>query len=284
MVESHGGRVPERLEDLLALPGVGPYTARAVRAFATSFRRRWSTPISVGSWLAGTASGSHRTECNNAADALAPDDQPWQWNQSLMELGAWCTKRSPSCGACPVHTWCRWRGQGDDPAVGSAAVSTPQARFEGVIVNSGPTRRCVASRSCGAIHRRQLHCRADQDRRTDCRRARARRAGRRGRDAPAAVSVGLRAGELRDQGLDRGIRDLAHLVVGAVLDRVWREDPVGCPSAVAWVSAASMKPSEATKTPGIPRRSRSLMSCTLRRAAPQSASASITASHDVAIS
>ena len=34
MVESHGGRVPERLEDLLALPGVGPYTARAVRAFA----------------------------------------------------------------------------------------------------------------------------------------------------------------------------------------------------------------------------------------------------------
>ena len=49
-----------------------------------------------------------------------------------MELGALvCTKRSPSCGACPVHTWCRWRGQGDDPAVGSAAVSRPQARFEG---------------------------------------------------------------------------------------------------------------------------------------------------------
>ena len=41
------------------------------------------------------------------------------------------------------------------------------------------------------------------------------------------MSVSLRARELRDEGLDRGVRDLAHLVVGAVLDRVWREDPGG---------------------------------------------------------
>ena len=77
---------------------------------------------------------------------------------------------------------------------------------------------------------------------------------------------------------------ISRISVGAVLDRCGvKTRAVGCPSAVAWVSAASMKPSEATKTPGI-RRSRSLMSCTLHVVQlPQSASASITASHDVAI-
>ena len=132
MVESHGGRVPERLEDLLALPGVGPYTARAVLAFAHEVPAA-VVDTNIGRVLArwdGIRLIPSRVQ--QRADSLAPDDQPWQWNQSLMELGALvCTKRSPSCGACPVHTWCRWRGQGDDPAVGSAAVSRPQARFEG---------------------------------------------------------------------------------------------------------------------------------------------------------
>jgi A/G-specific adenine glycosylase len=132
MVESHGGRVPERLEDLLVLPGVGPYTARAVRAFAHELPAA-VVDTNIGRVLArwdGVRLTLNRVQ--QRADSIAPDDQPWQWNQSLMELGALvCTKRSPSCGACPVHTWCRWRGEGDDPAVGSAAVSTPQARFQG---------------------------------------------------------------------------------------------------------------------------------------------------------
>ena len=88
MVESHGGRVPERLEDLLALPGVGPYTARAVRAFAHELPAA-VVDTNIGRVLArwdGIRLTPNRVQ--QRADALAPDDQPWQWNQSLMELGA----------------------------------------------------------------------------------------------------------------------------------------------------------------------------------------------------
>ncbi|MEO0491894.1 MAG: A/G-specific adenine glycosylase [Actinomycetota bacterium] len=132
MVERHGGRLPERLGDLLALPGVGPYTARAVRAFAHELPAA-VVDTNIGRVLARW-DGERLTpkQAQARADALAPDDQPWHWNQSIMELGALvCTKRSPACAECPVHRWCGWRGVGDDPAVGSAAVSTPQARFEG---------------------------------------------------------------------------------------------------------------------------------------------------------
>ncbi|MEM8706966.1 MAG: A/G-specific adenine glycosylase [Actinomycetota bacterium] len=132
MVERHGGRVPERLEDLLALPGVGPYTARAVRAFAHE-QPAAVVDTNIGRVLARW-DGERLTpkRVQHRADELAPDDEPWLWNQSIMELGALvCTKRSPSCADCPVFDLCSWRGEGDDPAVGSAAVSTPQGRFEG---------------------------------------------------------------------------------------------------------------------------------------------------------
>lgn len=132
MVERHGGRVPERLEDLLALPGVGPYTARAVRAFAHEMPAA-VVDTNIGRVLARWDGERHTPKGVQArAEELAPDDRPWLWNQSIMELGALiCTKRAPKCEACPVAEWCGWRGQGEDPAVGSAAVSTPQARFEG---------------------------------------------------------------------------------------------------------------------------------------------------------
>ncbi len=132
MVERHGGRVPERLEDLLALPGVGPYTARAVRAFAFELPAA-VVDTNIGRVLARLG-GAPLTpkQVQTRADELAPSAQPWLWNQSIMELGALvCTKRVPRCGDCPVADWCDWRGEGDDPAVGSAAVSVPQARFDG---------------------------------------------------------------------------------------------------------------------------------------------------------
>ena len=132
MVEQHGGRVPERLDDLLALPGVGPYTARAVLAFAHESPAA-VVDTNIGRILARLGGGSlSARDAQTRADALAPVDQPWLWNQSIMELGALvCTKRSPACDTCPVQPVCAWRGEGDDPAVGSAAVSVPQPRFEG---------------------------------------------------------------------------------------------------------------------------------------------------------
>jgi A/G-specific adenine glycosylase len=132
MVDRHGGRVPERLEDLLALPGVGPYTARAVRAFAFELPAA-VVDTNIGRVLA-RCGGAPLTpkKAQERADELADGQDPWRWNQSIMELGALvCTKRSPSCAACPVVGLCSWRGVGDDPAVGSAAVSAPQGRFEG---------------------------------------------------------------------------------------------------------------------------------------------------------
>ena len=124
--------MPEQLEDLLALPGVGPYTARAVRAFAHELPAA-VVDTNIGRVLARWDGERHTPKgVQVRADELAPDDRPWLWNQSIMELGALiCTKRSPSCDACPVAERCAWRGEGDDPAVGSAAVSTPQAKFEG---------------------------------------------------------------------------------------------------------------------------------------------------------
>ncbi|MEM9467268.1 MAG: A/G-specific adenine glycosylase [Actinomycetota bacterium] len=132
MVERHGGRVPERLEDLLALPGVGPYTARAVRAFAFE-RPAAVVDTNIGRVLArwGGTSLSPK-QAQDRADTLAAGVDVWWWNQSIMEFGALvCTKRSPRCEACPLNRRCAWRGAGPDPAVGSAAVSAPQARFEG---------------------------------------------------------------------------------------------------------------------------------------------------------
>ena len=132
MTAQHGGRVPERLEDLLALPGVGPYTARAVRAFAFE-QPAAVVDTNIGRVLArlGGAQLSPK-QAQARADNLAPSAEPWLWNQSIMELGALvCSKRTPRCDACPVFPWCTWRGVGDDPATGSAAVSVPQSRFEG---------------------------------------------------------------------------------------------------------------------------------------------------------
>ena len=132
MVADHGGEVPSDLADLLALPGVGPYTARAVRAFAYELPAA-VVDTNIGRVLA-RLDGDRLTPraAQDRADELAAGAPPWLWNQSIMEFGALvCTKRSPGCDGCALAAQCRWRGRGEDPAIGSAAVSTTQPRFEG---------------------------------------------------------------------------------------------------------------------------------------------------------
>lgn len=136
VVASHGGRLPASLAELLALPGIGPYTARAVLAFAherdgvgvldTNAARvhaRWS----------GRTLG--RAEAQALADAAVPVGASWAWNQAILDLGATvCRARTPACDACPTAARCAWRAAGcpePDPAVGSAGVSGGQSRFEG---------------------------------------------------------------------------------------------------------------------------------------------------------
>lgn len=150
VAERHGGVLPDRLDDLLALPGIGPYTARAVLAFAFE-RPVGVVDTNVGRVLARWEGRSLRAaNAQSLADALVgvaertvADDRPtgaragpaWVWNQAVMELGGTvCRRRRPDCRACPVRPWCTWATAGlapPDPADGSAGVSTGQPRFEG---------------------------------------------------------------------------------------------------------------------------------------------------------
>lgn len=138
IVADHGGEVPDDLEALLALPGVGPYTARAVLAFAFE-RPVGVVDTNVGRVLArwaGRPLGAKEAQAR--ADALVPAGRPdwaWQWNQSVMELGATvCRRRAADCHRCPLAHRCSWGAAGrpqPDPADGSAGVSKPQSRFDG---------------------------------------------------------------------------------------------------------------------------------------------------------
>ncbi len=135
LVADHGGVVPADRDALLALPGIGPYTASAVLAFAFE-ADVGVVDTNIARLLArhqGEAMGA--TQVRTLAAALVPDGEGWWWNQTLMEIGARvCRPRTPTCGECPVRASCTWRGEGwpdPDPAVGSALVSSRQARFEG---------------------------------------------------------------------------------------------------------------------------------------------------------
>lgn len=134
ITEKHEGRVPDDLEQLLALPGVGAYTARAVLAFA--YRNDVAVvDVNVSrvfSRLLGEPLKAKQLQ--DLADSLVPLGLSWEWNQVLMELGGRiCTARSPHCSECPIKAWCSFaRGEFDvDPASLSAGASKPQARFEG---------------------------------------------------------------------------------------------------------------------------------------------------------
>jgi len=138
VVDGHGGALPDDLDGLLALPGIGPYTARAVLVFA------FGQPVgvldtNVARVLARGVVGRplRRAEAQAEADALVPAGRAWEWNQAVLDLGArCCTARRPACSECPLGRvggpGCAWRsGSGPDPAPGSAGVSGRQSRFAG---------------------------------------------------------------------------------------------------------------------------------------------------------
>jgi A/G-specific adenine glycosylase len=133
ITDRFAGAVPSQPEELLGLPGVGPYTAHAVASFA--FDRRVAVlDTNVGRVLARAVAKRplRPREAQVLATALLPREGVAAFNQSLLDLGAqWCTS-TPRCAQCPVALTCRWRRDGgDDPAPRSAAVSRPQSAFAG---------------------------------------------------------------------------------------------------------------------------------------------------------
>lgn len=136
VVERHGGAVPDDLDALLALPGVGPYTARAVLVFAFE-RDHGVVDTNAARFLARAVAGRPLTarEAQDLADRQVPTGHAWRWNQAVLDLGsAICTKRAPTCDGCPIASDCAWARNGwppPDPADGSAGTSGRQSRFDG---------------------------------------------------------------------------------------------------------------------------------------------------------
>jgi A/G-specific adenine glycosylase len=136
IVTDHGGRVPDELTALEALPGVGPYTARAVLAFAFG-RDVGVLDTNAGRVVARAVAGRSlgRREAQQLVDAMVPAGRGWAFGQALLDLGATvCVAGAPRCKACPVVRRCRWSAGGrtaPDPASGSAAVGRRQSTFEG---------------------------------------------------------------------------------------------------------------------------------------------------------
>lgn len=137
ITRDHDGVVPRDVDALLALPGIGAYTARAVAAFAYGVR----TPVvdtNVRRVLARAIDGSaHPGPPSTARDLAAmgaqlPTDAPnaRRFNAAVMELGAViCTARSPRCDECPIAADCAWRAAGY-PAYDGTKRAT-QKKYEG---------------------------------------------------------------------------------------------------------------------------------------------------------
>jgi len=124
-VVEHAGHVPATVEALQRLPGIGPYTARAIAASAfgvpvapldVNIRRVLSRVLGVSSDWTGLQS---------AADGLVARGRSRRWLDAVMDLASsTCTRRAPSCDACPLADVCASRGEPVAPSA-SAGRSVP---------------------------------------------------------------------------------------------------------------------------------------------------------------
>jgi A/G-specific adenine glycosylase len=138
------GGWPGTVEELAALPGVGPYTARAVACFALGLP---VAPVdtNVARVLARSLAGADPGEltpaaCQRLADqAMAPAD-PWAWSSALMDVGALHCRPRPRCGGCPLETSCRWRALGPAAPPPRSRAQAPFAssdrRWRGAVVRA----------------------------------------------------------------------------------------------------------------------------------------------------
>jgi A/G-specific adenine glycosylase len=147
VVTDHGGRLPEDLAALQRLPGIGPYTARALAALAFG-QSVGPVDTNVGRVLQrvvfGLDTGVGRgrpsaRELQTVADAAVPPGAAAVWTHALMDIGATlCRPKAPRCEACPIQPWCRAaealagasraRSRRKAESAASAASAAPMAR------------------------------------------------------------------------------------------------------------------------------------------------------------
>jgi A/G-specific adenine glycosylase len=138
------GGWPGTVEELAALPGVGPYTARALACFALGLP---VAPVdtNVARVLARSLAGADPGELTPAArqrladQAMAPAD-PWAWSSALMDVGALHCRPRPRCGGCPLEASCRWRALGPAAPPPRSRAQAPFAssdrRWRGAVVRA----------------------------------------------------------------------------------------------------------------------------------------------------
>ena len=134
----YGGTVPADFDALLALPGIGTYTAAAVASFAFG-QRHAVLDTNVRRVLARLVAGRARPAATlsvaeqRMAEALLPVEPTVaaRWSVAVMELGALvCAAASPRCAACPVARHCAWLAAGRPPEPAAAAGRRTQ-RYDG---------------------------------------------------------------------------------------------------------------------------------------------------------
>lgn len=120
----HNGTLPQTRQELLNIKGIGSYTAAAILSIA--FGKKYAVVdgnvLRVMSRYYGIRddirSGSVVTEIQRLADSVIPDEQPGDFNQALMELGATlCKPSSPLCNNCPLSTGCRAFNQSETDSI-----------------------------------------------------------------------------------------------------------------------------------------------------------------------
>ncbi len=128
IVERHDGKVPADHAELLALPGIGSYTAAAVASFAfgrrhavvdTNVRRVFARAVSARAQAAPSLTVAE----TRLAVSLLPADpaRAARWGVAVMELGALvCTARAPRCPDCPIREICEWQLAGAPAHTGPA--------------------------------------------------------------------------------------------------------------------------------------------------------------------
>jgi A/G-specific adenine glycosylase len=142
-VQERGGW-PDTVEELAGLPGIGPYTARAVACFALE-RRVAPVDTNVARVLARSLAGADPAQLTPAArqrlaDQAMPEGQPWAWSSALMDVGALHCRPRPRCDGCPLEPSCRWRALG--PAAPpprprtQAPFATSDRRWRGAVVRA----------------------------------------------------------------------------------------------------------------------------------------------------
>ncbi|UGY92194.1 A/G-specific adenine glycosylase [Streptomyces gobiensis] len=126
IAERHGGEVPKEHAQLLALPGVGEYTAAAVASFAygqrhpvldTNVRRVFARALGGQQYPPNATTAAERKLARSALPEA--EAQAARWAAATMELGALvCTARTPGCARCPIADRCAWRLAGSPPHEG----------------------------------------------------------------------------------------------------------------------------------------------------------------------